>query len=72
VEAVDRIAGMILKSLSNPFVLEQATVHIGASIGVAIYPGDGTNANELLSAADGAMYRVKKAGRNGVGYASKR
>ncbi len=39
---------------------------ITISIGVATFPGDGTTAEELIEASDQALYRVKKAGRNGV------
>jgi diguanylate cyclase (GGDEF)-like protein len=40
----------------------QATV----SIGIAVYPGHGTTAEELIRAADRALYRAKHAGRNRV------
>jgi predicted signal transduction protein with EAL and GGDEF domain len=40
-------------------------VHISASIGIAIYPGDGESIDELLRHADIAMYQVKALGKNG-------
>jgi predicted signal transduction protein with EAL and GGDEF domain len=40
-------------------------VHISASIGIAIYPGDGETIDELLRHADIAMYQVKALGKNG-------
>lgn len=69
-QSVERISHALLASLSNPFVIDRTSVTIGASIGVSVYPGDGTTVNELLSAADGAMYRVKNQGKNRVGFSS--
>jgi diguanylate cyclase (GGDEF)-like protein len=43
-------------------------VRIRASIGVAAYPADATNASDLLERADEAMYQSKHSGRNGVSY----
>jgi len=37
---------------------------IGASIGISIFPRDGTSPEQLLKHADAAMYRVKEAGKN--------
>jgi diguanylate cyclase (GGDEF)-like protein len=44
----------------KPFTLEGCTVHGTASIGIAIYPADGTTRDSLLSAADAAMYLAKQ------------
>ena len=38
--------------------------HVGTSVGIALYPGDGINAGTLLKNADLAMYEAKNAGRN--------
>jgi diguanylate cyclase (GGDEF)-like protein/PAS domain S-box-containing protein len=59
-----RMAQKILKSLAQPFFLEGHELHVTASIGIAIYPEDGKDAETLLSNADGAMYRAKDLGRN--------
>jgi diguanylate cyclase (GGDEF)-like protein len=45
---------------------EQKTIHITVSIGVAVYPTQGKNGDEILFAADSALYRAKNAGRNKV------
>ncbi|MDO9195609.1 bifunctional diguanylate cyclase/phosphodiesterase [Rhodoferax sp.] len=57
------LAGQILESLSQPFPISGSDCFIGASIGVSVFPADGTTADELLKHADIAMYRAKAAGR---------
>jgi diguanylate cyclase (GGDEF)-like protein/PAS domain S-box-containing protein len=59
------IADKFLESLHHPFDLDGHEVHISASIGIAIYPGDGESIDELLRHADIAMYQVKALGKNG-------
>ena len=59
------IADKFLESLHQPFDLNGHEVHISASIGIAIYPGDGETIDELLRHADIAMYQVKALGKNG-------
>ncbi|QNA97881.1 EAL domain-containing protein [Massilia sp. Se16.2.3] len=59
------IADKFLESLQRPFDLDGHEVHISASIGIAIYPGDGESIDELLRHADIAMYQVKALGKNG-------
>jgi diguanylate cyclase (GGDEF)-like protein/PAS domain S-box-containing protein len=59
------IADKFLECLHQPFDLDGHQVHISASIGIAIYPGDGESIDELLRHADIAMYQVKALGKNG-------
>jgi diguanylate cyclase (GGDEF)-like protein/PAS domain S-box-containing protein len=59
------IADKFLECLQAPFDLDGHQVHISASIGIAIYPGDGESIDELLRHADIAMYQVKALGKNG-------
>jgi diguanylate cyclase (GGDEF)-like protein/PAS domain S-box-containing protein len=59
------IADKFLECLQRPFDLDGYEVHISASIGIAIYPGDGESIDELLRHADIAMYQVKALGKNG-------
>ena len=59
------IAEKFLECLHKPFDLDGYEVHISASIGIAIYPGDGESIDELLRHADIAMYQVKALGKNG-------
>jgi diguanylate cyclase (GGDEF)-like protein/PAS domain S-box-containing protein len=59
------VADKFLERLRQPFDLDGHEVHVGASIGIAIYPGHGGSIDELLRHADIAMYQVKGRGKNG-------
>ena len=60
-------AEKICEELQKPFVTTSGiSLNISSSIGVAIYPDDGDNDQELLRIADEAMYHAKRAGRNRV------
>ncbi|RXE97265.1 EAL domain-containing protein [Pseudoalteromonas sp. PS5] len=59
-----QVADKIVKALSEPFVINGFEVFTGASIGIAILPGDAKDQKELLRLADLAMYKAKEAGRN--------
>ncbi|TCP98663.1 diguanylate cyclase/phosphodiesterase with PAS/PAC sensor(s) [Sphingomonas sp. PP-F2F-A104-K0414] len=61
--AVERLAERIIASLSRPYEIDAHTLHIGASIGLAIGPRDGRTADMLIRSADLALYRAKDAGR---------
>jgi len=61
-------ARKILASLSVPHLIEQHTLQITASIGIGIYPDDGTDAATLLKNAGKAMRNVKEQGRNTYGF----
>jgi diguanylate cyclase (GGDEF)-like protein/PAS domain S-box-containing protein len=61
-----RVAEDLLQSLAEPFSISGAEFHIGASIGLSLFPRDAADADELLRHADAAMYAAKNAGRNGV------
>lgn len=57
------LAEQIIKSLSEPFLVEGQTISINASIGIAYAPIDATDAQSLHSHADLALYRAKNDGR---------
>ncbi len=61
-------ANRILADLSQPFMLGGQEVFITASIGISLYPSDGTDADALLKAADIAMYHAKNQGKNNYQY----
>ena len=62
---VTPIAQKLLQELARPFLVEGHELFATASIGIALFPSDGEDAETLLKSADGAMYRAKDAGRNG-------
>jgi diguanylate cyclase (GGDEF)-like protein/PAS domain S-box-containing protein len=57
------LAQRVLSILGRPFSIEGRALNVDASIGVAIYPGDGRDFAELLRNADSAMYHAKESGR---------
>jgi diguanylate cyclase (GGDEF)-like protein/PAS domain S-box-containing protein len=68
VGSVERIAQELVTALARPFELGGESVFISASAGIALYPPDAANVNDLLDRADQAMYASKKAGRNRFSY----
>lgn len=64
-EAIN-IAESILKSIQQPFVIDDRKFSISISIGISIYPKDATAPELLIRNADMAMYRAKELGRNNL------
>ena len=58
------LAGKMLQALREPIRLARGSIEIGASIGIACCPSDGTDPEDVLRAADLAMYRAKQDGRD--------
>lgn len=56
----------LLMALDEPFRLAGCEFSLSTSVGVAVYPDDGEDAETLLDRADTAMYKAKEEGRNGV------
>ncbi|MBE9532887.1 MAG: EAL domain-containing protein, partial [Proteobacteria bacterium] len=54
----------IIKSLAQPYVIDENSLSISASIGVSLYPMDDADLDTLMRHADQAMYQAKQAGRN--------
>ncbi|MDD2925879.1 bifunctional diguanylate cyclase/phosphodiesterase [Rhodoferax sp.] len=61
---VEVIATNIIQSLSAPYELEGHQAHVTASVGITLYPDDGTDLEGLVQNADQAMYEAKRAGRS--------
>ncbi len=61
--AVEKLAKAIIDSLSRPYEVDQHTLYIGASVGLATGPRDGRTAEMLIRSADLALYRAKDGGR---------
>jgi diguanylate cyclase (GGDEF)-like protein/PAS domain S-box-containing protein len=58
------VADRVISRLAASFQVDGQEIYVSASLGVSIYPNDGTNADTLLKNADMAMYRAKESGRN--------
>ncbi len=58
------VAERLSARLEEPFILAAVRARVSASIGIALVPGDATNAEDLLRCADVAMYRAKVGGKN--------
>ena len=61
--ATEQLAQRIIETLSRPYEVDQHTLHVGASVGLAVGPRDGRTAEMLIRSADLALYRAKDAGR---------
>jgi diguanylate cyclase (GGDEF)-like protein/PAS domain S-box-containing protein len=64
-EDAEVIARKILDLLQAPFRLSQGDFRVSASVGISLFPRDGSTAEALTQHADVAMYQVKRSGRNG-------
>ena len=64
VEDVTLVAQRILETFKHPFKLDEHEVIVTTSIGISFFPQDGQDVESLLKAADMAMYRAKKLGKN--------
>ena len=60
-EAV-KVAQKVIASMKHPFLVQSQEVYLGISVGIALYPYDGSDAETLLRCADRAMYRAKLLG----------
>lgn len=67
-EAALKVANKLIKVLGDPVELSGKMVSISGSVGVALYPDDGTDRQSLLQAADTAMYYAKNQGKNQISF----
>jgi len=67
-EDVGRIANKILAAISQPTLLTGREVAVSGSIGISFYPEDGTSREDLIRAADTAMYAAKETGRQSYSF----
>ncbi|CAA7623776.1 EAL domain-containing protein [Magnetospirillum sp. UT-4] len=63
-EDAAKLAERVIVNVKQPFQVDEHELYVTASIGIAIYPEDGTEAESLVKNADTAMYRAKDMGRN--------
>ena len=64
VRGSSRVAEKVMHALSEPYVIERHELIVTPSLGIAIYPDDGSNYEALSMCADAAMYEAKEAGRS--------
>ncbi|NOQ88154.1 MAG: EAL domain-containing protein [Gammaproteobacteria bacterium] len=65
-----KLAEKITDTLKQPFNVDGHELYVSASIGIALYPQDGTDIDSLIKHADVAMYHVKGQGKNGYQFYS--
>ena len=70
IDQAAHVAATIRQAIGHEFRIGAHRLHVGASIGVAIFPGDGDSFDTLLQHADLAMYHAKSNGRNGFQFFS--
>jgi diguanylate cyclase (GGDEF)-like protein/PAS domain S-box-containing protein len=59
-----QVVKKLIETIAQPYQLEEHSVHMTTSVGVSVYPQDGTDSETLIKNADTAMYQAKDAGRN--------
>lgn len=69
-DVASQIAARIIASVAQEVIYQAQPMRVGASIGIACYPEHGRDVESLLSAADRAMYDVKRKGKNNFGFYS--
>lgn len=62
--AASLVSGKILQAFARVSDIEGSKIQVGSSIGIAIYPDDSTDPDELVKCADKAMYQAKASGRS--------
>lgn len=65
----ERIADNLLRQTARPLQVGRTEVGVSAGIGIALYPQHGDSAEELIRAADSAIYRIRHQGNNSLGVA---
>lgn len=63
---LQRVADNIRNLVKQPYIVASGTVYLSASLGISMYPNDGKNVKELISAVDQAMHHAKACGRDVV------
>ena len=61
-----RLAEQLLTTIREPISWSEVQTQVGVSIGIAIFPNDGSGGEQVMVAADHRMYAAKRAGRNRI------
>jgi diguanylate cyclase (GGDEF)-like protein/PAS domain S-box-containing protein len=64
------VAQKVLEAARHPVIIDEHELYVTTSVGIAIFPDDGEDAEALLKNADRAMYRAKELGRDNFQYAT--
>jgi diguanylate cyclase (GGDEF)-like protein len=64
------VASNVLRGMAEPYQLGGDLLPMSVSIGIAVFPSDGQNGEQLVSSADAAMYLAKRSGRNNAKFAN--
>jgi diguanylate cyclase (GGDEF)-like protein len=62
------VARKILQALAQAYSIDGNEIVVTPTVGISLYPQDGTNAESLLRNADTAMYQAKESGKNRFGF----
>ncbi|KAF1039339.1 MAG: putative signaling protein [Herbaspirillum frisingense] len=62
------VAEKLVEVVNQAFMVEKHELRVSASVGIAIYPDDGSTRHDLVINADAAMYHTKRSGRNGYNF----
>ena len=63
---VYKVADKVISTFRTPFSVRNQEIYISASIGIAVYPFDGSDADTLIRNADIAMYQAKARGKGSI------
>jgi diguanylate cyclase (GGDEF)-like protein len=61
--SIEQMARKLVRAFDQPIVIEEGAIPLSVSVGVAVFPEDGTEGRELISHADQAMYAIKRTGK---------
>jgi diguanylate cyclase (GGDEF)-like protein len=62
-KGAETVASNIIENISKPFYFDSGVATVSASVGISVYPKDGSDIDTLISKADKAMYTAKKSGK---------
>jgi diguanylate cyclase (GGDEF)-like protein/PAS domain S-box-containing protein len=69
-EEIAYIANRVVSSINEPMEILGEVLHVGASVGIAIFPADASTSVDLIKNADTAMYAAKESGKNKIRFFS--
>ncbi|AZE67410.1 PAS domain S-box-containing protein/diguanylate cyclase (GGDEF) domain-containing protein [Pseudomonas synxantha] len=64
IDQLEPLANKLVAAIHQPFMLDNHRIETAISIGISLYPGDGSSVDDLLARADSAMYLAKRNGGN--------